>query len=185
MAGVVVLAGIAVVAAAALAGSAGSATETKRAQRVDGTVTLAPVEAVGDCRYSRGTSAYGVAVLTADCSESGRFTGRPSGARAAYAWKWESFLGPDDAPTGDATERGTLRLRFVRGTLTLTLEGIQRRLGAATPETTRAETRGTWRVKSGSGAYRKRRGSGRYTFGTTRIGETFETALIRLSGRLR
>jgi hypothetical protein len=153
--------------------------------RLSGTATLQAVDISVRCNFGRGANN----TVIAACSQIGAFAGRPARAGVAYAWRWDLELGPDGrTTTGNGPERGELALNFgaKRGILRVTTTGRQAPVGTPTADQAQGRTVGTWKFKSGTKTFARRRGTGTYRFDTTRIGPTtFEIARITINGTLR
>jgi hypothetical protein len=172
----------AVVVAALLAHAAPSA--TRAPIRLSGAATLQAVNIQQRCGFSQGANN----TLVAQCSQIGAFAGRPARAGVAYAWRWDLEIGADGRTTGNAPERGELAFNFgtARGILRVTTTGRQAPVGTPTADQAQGLTTGTWKYKSGTRSFARRRGSGTYRFETTRVGPTtFQVAKITINGTLR
>jgi hypothetical protein len=141
-----------------------------------GSVTLRPVNMQKDCHLSLGPG-----VVIEECAQMGAYLGTPSPAGASYGWRWDLEV-KDNATTGHAPETGRLLLSFgAAGTLTIDTIGTRSPVGPQTAAAARAKTRGTWKIDSGTGSFKGKKGSGTYTFNTSRTGRTtFQTAQLQL-----
>src|SRR5438093_1450440 len=141
-----------------------------------GSVTLKPVNVEKNCWFSSGPG-----VVIAECAQIGAYLGTPSPAGASYSWRW-SLEVKNNTTTGYGPEVGRLLLNFARlGSLTIDTTGMQSPVGPQTAAAAKAKTTGTWKIASGTGRLKGKKGSGTYTFSTSRTGKTtFQTAQLQL-----
>ena len=166
-----------------VAASAGGA--TRPPIQLNGTATFQQIVIPQRCSFSTNSTRT---ILYAACTQIGAFAGRPARAGASYGWRWDLEVGTDGRTTGNGPEVGELAFNFGTklGILRVTTRGQQAPVG--TPDANHAvgKTTGTWRYKSGTKRFAKRRGTGTYTFDTERTGpDTFQVARITLRGTLR
>jgi hypothetical protein len=148
-----------------------AAPSTRAPVRLDGGATLRPVSLSQHCTRADAADAKVV-----ECTGSGVYSGKPRGASAVYAWHWHLFHGGDEPQSAHGDEDGILVLRFgTRGTVRLTTDGSKGE-GAST---------GTWRYRSGTKQFAKRKGSGTYRFTTVVGGEGWRSARVVVRGTLR
>jgi hypothetical protein len=140
-----------------------------------GTVTLKRFNVTKECRTGLSET------FDVSCVVFGTFAGSPRAAGASYGWLWRLEV-ENETTTGFGSEEGELALNFGNGVVRLTLMGRQAPVGTPTAANARGRTTGTWRVKSGTGAYKGLRDSGKYTFVTARKGSrnTFSVAKLTL-----
>ena len=148
-----------------------AAPATRAPIRIDGVATIRPVSLVSDCVRADAADAKVV-----ECTGTGSFAGKPRAANAEYSWHWHLFHGGDEPQTAHGDEDGILVLRLgTRGTLRLTTDGSK---GPGVSS-------GTWRYRSGTKQFAKRRGTGTFRFTTVVGGEGWRSARVVVRGTLR
>ena len=167
-----------VVLAAALAVAITAESFGAAATRIDGTAMLKPIKG-STCKVTTG-KVQGKNETDIACQDIGLFQGSPrNNSGTGYSWRWTSR-------PGEATkEVGNLLLNFGKGTVLLSVKGTFRSVGKATKTSAVALTKGTWRVKSGTGAYKGVTGSGSYRLDLRRNATVYKLLKVTLSGTVR
>jgi hypothetical protein len=147
-----------------------AAPSTRAPIRIDGSATLRPISLVQHCIRADAADAKVI-----ECTGSGSYAGRLR-ASAVYTWHWHLFEGGDEPQSAQGDEDGILVLRVgTRGTLRLTTDGSKSEGASA----------GTWRYRSGTKQFARRRGSGTYRFTTVVGAEGWRSARVVVRGVLR
>lgn len=143
---------------------------------IDGTVVLKPIT-FKSCKSVSG-KLKGRQVTQIQCTSTGTLTGRPRLGGVGSGWLWTQY------PSGKATETANVGINFGNGIVNLALTGSVKVIGTSTPQAGHAVTTGTWKLKSGTRAYKGLAGTGTYTFDFKRNATRYTAFTMTLRGRL-